>query len=272
LDKLTMLIQEAEASVSRSLRYPIGDVASPVIDDKATRAGKFLAFDIEGEPVSRAGTAGDPSSLTKPAGAVTGNLIKFGSSTEAVDSGTTPEAIQASAEASANAYTDTAVGSLTGSVLNSSVATTSGTFIDFLNIPAWAKRVTLQLVNVGVDEETSLLNVLMGDASSFETTEYAGVVVHTAIATLAVTRVTSDIRLTVNDRKAEGAHGVLTLTLVDAGTNTWMAVASIAEAAGRDQHVTSTTFKSLTGPLTRLRLTKVGVANFDSGFASITWE
>jgi hypothetical protein len=54
LDKLTMLVQELQEKVDRCLLVPISEMASGtnlVIPDKIDRAGKALAFDIDGNPV-----------------------------------------------------------------------------------------------------------------------------------------------------------------------------------------------------------------------------
>ncbi|MFV2058753.1 MAG: hypothetical protein ACC707_20000, partial [Thiohalomonadales bacterium] len=60
LDKLTMLIQGNNASVARSLRFPVGDNANPILPDVANRNSKYLAFDALGEVVTIPGTNESP--------------------------------------------------------------------------------------------------------------------------------------------------------------------------------------------------------------------
>lgn len=91
LDKLTMITQQNAADVSRSLRYPEGDTASPLLPDIPTREAKYLSFDSSGNVLMVSGTSTTPGSLTKPAGAVQGNLMVFGPSEEVIDTGLTTE-------------------------------------------------------------------------------------------------------------------------------------------------------------------------------------
>jgi len=56
IDKLTMLAQEREAALVRTMRVPVGDTASLVIP--SNRASKYLAFDSSKNPIAVAGDAG----------------------------------------------------------------------------------------------------------------------------------------------------------------------------------------------------------------------
>lgn len=59
LDKLTMIVQELDTTVSRSLRQPKGDSADVgYLPAKVTRASKYLAFDVDGNPIASEGTNG----------------------------------------------------------------------------------------------------------------------------------------------------------------------------------------------------------------------
>lgn len=88
LDKLTMLVQEGSTSVLRSLRFPVGDNANPVLPDVATRNAKYMAFDGAGEVVAIEGTNETPNAVLKPATAVvTNDLMMFDASKNALDSG-----------------------------------------------------------------------------------------------------------------------------------------------------------------------------------------
>ncbi len=96
LDKLTMLVQQISASVLRSLRFPVGDNADPILPDKATRLNKFLGFDSNGDATVLSGTTGDPNSVQKPLGAVVaGNLMEFDATKDAVDSGSSLASLKA---------------------------------------------------------------------------------------------------------------------------------------------------------------------------------
>lgn len=60
LDRLTMIAQRARDLVERSLRLPDGDTgftaADMKIPAKVTRAGNYLAFDVDGKPIASAGS------------------------------------------------------------------------------------------------------------------------------------------------------------------------------------------------------------------------
>ncbi len=88
LDKLTMLIQEGNASVLRSLRFPVGDNANPILPDVANRNSKYLAFDGAGGVVAIPGTNESPNAVLKPVNAVTlNNLMMFDAFKNSLDSG-----------------------------------------------------------------------------------------------------------------------------------------------------------------------------------------
>ncbi len=57
LDKLTMLLQRVMDLITRTTRQPDGDTVSiATLPAKVSRAGKFLAFDANGDPVAAAGS------------------------------------------------------------------------------------------------------------------------------------------------------------------------------------------------------------------------
>lgn len=59
LDRIAAMVQEIGNTADRSLHYPLGDVSASELPPKATRASKYMAFDVDGEPVATAGTSSD---------------------------------------------------------------------------------------------------------------------------------------------------------------------------------------------------------------------
>lgn len=58
LDLLTILVQQLQAQVARCIQFPISDdlsLISPVLAPAAFRAGKYLSFDVNGQPVAQVG-------------------------------------------------------------------------------------------------------------------------------------------------------------------------------------------------------------------------
>lgn len=57
LDRLTMIDQQQEEVLSRAMTLPVSDAASAALPTKAMRAGKYLAFDVDGNAVAVSGTS-----------------------------------------------------------------------------------------------------------------------------------------------------------------------------------------------------------------------
>lgn len=76
-DNPVLLLQDLNTQLGRSIRTPPDEVATlPVLPAKATRAGKFIAFDSNGQPVASAGTGGGDAALRSDlASQVTGSSI-----------------------------------------------------------------------------------------------------------------------------------------------------------------------------------------------------
>lgn len=63
LDRIVLLIMQFAEKVGRTLRWPISDTASAAdMPTAASRAGKFLAFDLSGNPIAATGVTGAPVS------------------------------------------------------------------------------------------------------------------------------------------------------------------------------------------------------------------
>lgn len=150
--------------------------------------------------------------------------------------------------------------------LGTSVATTSGTSIDFTGLPAWAKRVTLNLSGVSTNGSNDLL--VQGGAGSIEATTYADVL-SSLITGSAITSTTTGARISGATSAATSYTGRIVFELL--GSNKWVYTHNfvrndgiVAVGAGD---------KTFGGTLDRLRLTTVGGADtFDAGSANITYE
>lgn len=148
--------------------------------------------------------------------------------------------------------------------------TVSGATNDFTSIPSWAKRITVSFSGVSTNG-TSLPIVQLGDAGGVEAVDYAGAVwspagslgaaLSTGFAVLAAMAATTVM------------HGSVTLTLVDASTNTWAATSLMGlSAASTNVHLMGGS-KSLSATLDRIRVTTVnGTDTFDAGKVNILYE
>jgi hypothetical protein len=169
--------------------------------------------------------------------------------------------------------TGAVVSSMASSVITAATAqaSTSGTSIDFTGIPSWAKRITVMFSGVSTNG-TSIIQVQLGDSGGVETTGYVGGYASNGVSG----GILSGIPLTYASMSAVSAiSGSLTISLLDASTNTWVCAGSQARlSAGVTQE--ATTFgggKSLSATLDRVRITTVsGTNTFDAGTINILYE
>lgn len=169
-----------------------------------------------------------------------------------------------------NGYSFDAI--VTGIVrLGTYTATTSGTAIDFLSIPAGVKEINVNLVEVSVSG-TSQMQLRIGDSGGIETSGYLGVsfLFVNGVAPAADASATAGFNLISNDA-AYKLTGTLTLSLVDAATNLWVCSGSLAETVnGRQIDVNGR--KALSATLDRVQLTTVGGSDtFDNGSMNISY-
>jgi hypothetical protein len=151
--------------------------------------------------------------------------------------------------------------------LETSQATTSGTSKDFLNIPSWAKKITVMFNSVSTNGTSNIL-VQIG-SGSIATTAY----VSTSIFSLAsngtggASSTAGFLIFTNTTTSTISGH----LTLIVIGSNLW--VSSHITKLG----TTATSYGAgditLSGVLDRLRLTTVnGTDTFDAGSVNILIE
>lgn len=152
--------------------------------------------------------------------------------------------------------------------LQSSVATTSGTSIDFTSIPSGVKRICINFMGVSLSGTDSFL-VQIGDSGGVETTGYLGTGGTLAGASTGSTTSTAGFIIRSALSAPRLYNGTITLNLSD--TNEWCAtgmfgddVAALCFTGGN---------KTLSAELDRVRVTSVGGTDtFDAGSMSISWE
>ena len=153
----------------------------------------------------------------------------------------------------------------TGIELQTAVATTSGTSIDFTGIPADVKRVTILLNEFSISG-TSQPIIQIGDSGGIEATGYASTV--SRLGASSGTQSTGFI-LTETTNATILMTGVIDISLISGSLwvqsgNMVLQGSGCAVGAG---------VKTLTGTLDRVRLTTLGGADtFDAGSMNISWE
>lgn len=148
-----------------------------------------------------------------------------------------------------------------------SQASTSGTAINFTNIPSWAKRITVMFDNVSTNG-SSLVMIQLG-SGSYTTTGYNG---NSSAYTNAATPTTS-VNTVGFMSSSGGSAGDLrngAFTLTNLSGNTWICTGQFSVAT----YVTTGTGQiTLSGTLDRLRVTTFnGTDVFDNGNINIMYE
>ena len=143
------------------------------------------------------------------------------------------------------------------------VATTSGTAVDFTGIPSWVKRITVLLNNVSFATSSNII-VQLGTSGGVENTGYSS----TASSGTTVANLTTGFIVEGVASAATGQTGILTIATL--GSNLW--VQSGATGLGNATAVNvSAGSKTTVGTLDRVRITGNG-ATFDAGSVNIIWE
>jgi hypothetical protein len=159
-------------------------------------------------------------------------------------------------------------------VSGTSVASTSGTSINFTGLPSWVKRITVMLNGVSTSGSAAYL-IQIGPSGGIETTGYDSIagLINTANNTTRGQGSTSGYIL-------QGATGGANyapsgaITLVNITSNVWLSSGNLADLNAVGANVLpSAGTKSLAGVLTQVRLTTTnGTDTFDAGSINILYE
>ena len=151
--------------------------------------------------------------------------------------------------------------------LATSVASTSGTSIDFTGIPSWAKRITVLFSEVSLSGTSSVL-VRMGTSGGIVSSNYLATGGASSVSGSAAITSTGGFPIYISD-----AAGVLSGSIVISnitGTN-W--IATHAGKISTAVFVTGGGSCSLGGAITQVRITTVnGTDTFDNGTINISYE
>jgi len=188
--------------------------------------------------------------------------------------GSTSGSITFAAPAVAGTNTQTlvaATGTLAPIISGTAQASTSGTSIDFTDIPSWVKRITVMFSGVSTSGTSNLL-IQLGDSGGFENTGYV------ASSTLPVDGTTTEgatytTGFGIYSRLSTYVYsGTATINLVNSSTKLWVSSHTVARTDAARCAVGGGT-KTLSGTLDRIRITTVnGTDTFDAGSINILYE
>ena len=149
------------------------------------------------------------------------------------------------------------------------VASTSGTRIDFTGIPSWVKRITVMFNEVSQNSATQTLIVQIG-STTFTTSGYRSGVCYVGAGVLAGANPTAGFGIANTISGGAVISGTAVLTTL--GSNIWVASTSGGLTDAAYGYVGGGSV-SLGGTLDRVRITTVGgTATFDAGNINILYE
>lgn len=159
-----------------------------------------------------------------------------------------------------------------GALVLGTATTLTGTSVDFTSIPSWAKRITVLLSGASTNGVDAPL-IQLGDSGGIESSGYLGNSGVTGSATAgSVVAYTTGFGINGSGAAAKVLHGALTLWLLDASTNTWVADGKFHQSNSTN-YVTVGGSKSLSGTLDRIRITTEGGSDsYDAGKVNILYE
>jgi hypothetical protein len=155
-------------------------------------------------------------------------------------------------------------------VSGTSIASTSGTAIDFTGIPSWVKKITVMFGGVS-GNGTSIPMVQIGTSGGIQNTGYAGDALTSSAGTVGNGAYTTGFNLAQSSAAGRNYSGALVLNLIDQATGQWVAHGIFGDTGALISMTGGT--KVLSGTLDRVRITFVnGTDTFDAGLVNIQYE
>ena len=149
--------------------------------------------------------------------------------------------------------------------LQTAVATTSGTAIDFTGIPVGVKRIIIHFDQVTLSGTNDLL-IQLGDSGGFETSGYVSV--SSLFPASSGSESATNGFVIYSASGSANTTGPMVLNLMD--TNKWQQNHTCFRSTATS--VGGAGVKTLSDTLTQIRLTRNGTNTFSSGSVSISWE
>lgn len=163
-----------------------------------------------------------------------------------------------------------ATGTLAPLIAGTAQALTSGTTVDFTDIPSWAKRITVMLNSVSTSGTSALL-IQIGDSGGIENTSYASQSVTMLNASASVGAAYTTGFGVISGAAANLVSGIFQICLVSGTTwvfGGWHTLGNATATTG-----SSAGIKALSDVLTQVRITTVnGTDTFDAGAINILYE
>jgi hypothetical protein len=155
-------------------------------------------------------------------------------------------------------------------VPSTSVASTSGTSIDFTSIPSWVERITIMFQGVSTNG-SSITQIQLGTSGGIVTSSYLGSGFIAADAnTPAIVNMSSGFLMSGFGAAAYVRHGSIVISNITG--NSWVAHGITGQSDSTRINMCGGSI-SLSGTLDRVRITTVnGTDTFDAGSINILYE
>jgi len=151
--------------------------------------------------------------------------------------------------------------------LGTSIATTSGTYVELTGIPSWAKKVSVLFNKVGITGASNML-VQLGTSGGIQGNNYEaqGSVVNASVATL---NSTSGFPIR-NVESSARISGIMTIATL--GSNLWVMSGTLTVIGGTASVQMVAGSIQLSGVLDRVRINALNAENLDEGSVNIIYE
>jgi len=152
--------------------------------------------------------------------------------------------------------------------LATSVASTSGTSIDFSSLPTWVKKITVMFSGVSLSSTANFL-LQVGTGGTPTSTGYASSSI--GVATAGAPAVTSTSGYIFYAAGAAGTFSGI-ITIANITGNTWVANGVLAQTTGTAVNTIGGGSVALGGVMNILRITTTSTDTFDAGTINILYE
>jgi hypothetical protein len=155
---------------------------------------------------------------------------------------------------------------VSGTVINGTAVTASGTNIDFTDLPSWVKRITVMFSGVSTNG-TSNPQIQIGDSGGIENTGYSGLMWNNSSGVGAFSGAGFPI---FSASAAATLFGSAVINLV--GSNLWQITINLMSVGSSTMFFTAGS-KTLSATLDRVRITTAnGTDAYDAGTINIQYE
>jgi hypothetical protein len=149
------------------------------------------------------------------------------------------------------------------------VATVSGTAVDFVGVPAWAKRISILISGLSTNGSLGSITGVQIGSGSIDATGYQGELFVGNAAGDTHQNFSTMFIFFSSSSAADARHGEIVLTNLSG--NLWAVAGNISLSNSAIAAVLAGS-KSLSGVLDRIRITTNGTDLFDAGTVNIVWE